>query len=40
MKHTLAWFAEDGSINLTYRPVHTWTLTAEVDYIEPKARVY
>ena len=40
MKHTLAWFAEDGSINLTYRPVHTWTLTGEVDYIEPKARVY
>ena len=40
MKHTLAWFAEDGSINLTYRPVHTWTLTEEVDYIEPKARVY
>ena len=40
MKHTLAWFAKDGSINLTYRPVHTWTLTAEVGYIEPKARVY
>jgi succinate dehydrogenase / fumarate reductase flavoprotein subunit len=40
MKHTLAWFAKDGSINLTYRPVHTWTLTEEVDYIEPKARVY
>ena len=40
MKHTLAWFAEDGSINLTYRPVHTWTLTGEVDYIEPKARIY
>ena len=32
--------AEDGTVTLTYRPVHTWTLTDEVDYIEPKARVY
>jgi succinate dehydrogenase / fumarate reductase flavoprotein subunit len=27
-------------VTLTYRPVHTWTLTDEVDYIVPKARVY
>ena len=40
MKHTLAWISEDGTVSLTYRPVHTWTLTDEVDYIEPKARVY
>ena len=40
MKHTLAWIADDGKVTLTYRPVHTWTLTDEVDYIEPKARVY
>ena len=40
MKHTLAWIGEDGTVSLTYRPVHTWTLTDEVDYIEPKARVY
>ena len=40
MKHTLAWIAGDGRITLTYRPVHTWTLTDEVDYIVPKARVY
>ena len=40
MKHTLAWIADSGTVTLTYRPVHTWTLTAEVDYIEPKARVY
>ncbi len=40
MKHSLAWIAEDGKTSLTYRPVHTWTLTDEVDYIEPKARVY
>ncbi|MEQ9684471.1 MAG: succinate dehydrogenase flavoprotein subunit [Rhodospirillales bacterium] len=40
MKHTLAWVNEDGSVRLDYRPVHTWTLTDEVQYIEPKARVY
>ncbi len=40
MKHTLAWIGDDGKVTLTYRPVHTWTLTDEVDYIEPQARVY
>jgi succinate dehydrogenase / fumarate reductase flavoprotein subunit len=40
MKHTLAWIADSGTVTLTYRPVHTWTLTDEVDYIVPKARVY
>ena len=40
MKHTLAWIADNGKVTLTYRPVHTWTLTDEVDYIVPKARVY
>ena len=40
MKHTLAWVNEDGSVTLDYRPVHTYTLTSEVEYIEPKARVY
>ena len=40
MKHTLAWVDDDGSVRLDYRPVHTWTLTDEVEYIEPKARVY
>ena len=40
MKHTLAWIEPDGTVRLTYRPVHTWTLTDEVDYIQPKARVY
>jgi hypothetical protein len=32
-----------GTRNAMYageRPVHTYTLTDEVDYIEPKARVY
>jgi len=40
MKHTLAWLDADGKVRLDYRPVHTWTLTDEVEYIEPKARVY
>jgi succinate dehydrogenase / fumarate reductase flavoprotein subunit len=41
MKHTLA-FAdyENASVRLDYRPVHTRTLTNEISYIEPKARVY
>ena len=40
MKHTLAWLKPDWSVELTYRPVHTWTLTNEVSYIEPRKRVY
>jgi len=40
MKHSLAWIDEKGHVTLTYRPVHTYTLTNEAKYIEPKARVY
>ncbi len=40
MKHTLAWVAENGAVTLGYRPVHEYTMTNEVSYIEPKARVY
>ncbi|MFZ5610514.1 MAG: succinate dehydrogenase flavoprotein subunit [Pseudomonadota bacterium] len=39
MKHSLAWFS-DGAVTLDYRPVHDFTLTREIDYIKPKARVY
>ncbi len=39
MKHTSAWL-EDGKIRIEYRPVHDYTLTDEIDYIKPKARVY
>lgn len=41
MIHTLAW-ADYGkkSVTLDKRPVHTNTLTNEIAYIEPKARVY
>ncbi len=40
MKHTLSWLSDDWKVKLDYRPVHTYTLTDEVEYIEPKARVY
>jgi len=40
MKHSLAWVGEGGKVSLDYRPVHTYTLTDEIQYIEPKARVY
>jgi succinate dehydrogenase / fumarate reductase, flavoprotein subunit len=39
MKHTISWF-EKGAVTLDYRPVHDYTLTDEVEYIKPKARVY
>jgi len=40
MKHTVARFGEDGKVTLDYRPVHNFTMTDEVQYIKPKARVY
>ena len=40
MKHTLAWVDDELKVSLDYRPVHTYTLTDEVDYVVPKARVY
>ena len=39
MKHSLGWF-RDGAVKLDSRPVHAYTLTDEIDYIKPKARVY
>ena len=44
MKHTIAWFdgwgGKGGEVKIDYRPVHDFTLTDDVEYIEPKARVY
>ncbi len=44
MKHTIAWFegwgGKGGRVGVDYRPVHDYTLTDEVGYIKPKARVY
>ncbi|MGI9480130.1 MAG: succinate dehydrogenase flavoprotein subunit [Hyphomicrobiaceae bacterium] len=41
MKHTLSW-ADDAAqtVTIDYRPVHTYTMTNAMSYIEPKARVY
>jgi succinate dehydrogenase / fumarate reductase flavoprotein subunit len=40
MKHTLTWLNEKGNVKIDYRPVHAYTLTNDIAYIEPKARVY
>ena len=40
MKHTLAWNDGTGKVTLDYRPVHDYTMSNEISYIEPKARVY
>jgi succinate dehydrogenase / fumarate reductase flavoprotein subunit len=40
MKHTLSWTREGRLPEITYRPVHTYTLTDEVQYIPPQKRVY
>ena len=41
MKHTLAWFDDaTGKVALDYRPVHSYTLSNDIAYIPPKARVY
>ena len=41
MKHTLAWLdLGTGTVNIDYRPVHAYTMTNDIAYIAPKARVY
>ena len=40
LRVALAWIDDAGKVTLDYRPVHAYTLTDEVDYIEPKERVY
>jgi succinate dehydrogenase / fumarate reductase flavoprotein subunit len=40
MKHTLSWVSGHGDVQLDYRPVHTNTLTNDVEPVPPKARVY
>ena len=44
MKHTAAWFdgwgGKGGAVKIDYRPVHEYTLTDDVEYIQPKKRVY
>ena len=41
MKHTLAFLDDETrKTTLDYRPVHTYTMSNEIEYIQPKARVY
>ena len=41
MKHTLTWFDDrTGKVKIDDRPVHSFTMTKDIDYIPPKARVY
>jgi len=41
MKHTLAWYDETkNKVTIDYRPVHDYTMSDGIDYIEPKKRVY
>jgi succinate dehydrogenase / fumarate reductase flavoprotein subunit len=41
MKHTLSFAdTETRTVKLAYRPVHAYTLTNDIEYIAPKARVY
>ncbi len=41
MKHTLAWIDDETkTVSLDDRPVHTYTLSNDIEYIKPKARVY
>lgn len=39
MKHTAMWL-KGGKVKIDYRPVHNFTMTKDIDYIKPKARVY
>jgi succinate dehydrogenase / fumarate reductase, flavoprotein subunit len=40
MKHTTCWLDDKGKKKIDYRPVHTKTLTSDVEYVAPKKRVY
>ena len=40
MKHTLAWKVPGEAVKIDYRPVHNYTMSDDIAYIEPKARVY
>jgi len=44
MKHTAVWMngwgGTGGEVKIDYRPVHEYTLTDDMAYIEPKKRVY
>lgn len=40
LKHTVSWLDENYKATLAYRPVHMYTLTDEIEVVQPKERVY
>jgi len=40
MKHTISYLDGKGKVALSYRPVHMYTLTSDVDVVPPQKRVY
>ncbi|MEY4769196.1 MAG: hypothetical protein RL637_1835, partial [Pseudomonadota bacterium] len=40
LKHSLLWLNDQQQVAIDYRPVHLYTLTAEVETVAPKKRVY
>jgi succinate dehydrogenase / fumarate reductase flavoprotein subunit len=40
MKHTSTWINDKSQVKIDYRPVHEYTMSDEIEYIKPKARVY
>ncbi|HYE34239.1 succinate dehydrogenase flavoprotein subunit [Methylocaldum sp.] len=40
LKHSLLWLDEHHDVRIDYRPVHMYTLTDEVEVIQPQKRVY
>ncbi|MGX2029614.1 succinate dehydrogenase flavoprotein subunit [Methylocaldum gracile] len=40
LKHSLLWLDERHNVRIDYRPVHLYTLTDEVEVIQPQKRVY
>jgi succinate dehydrogenase / fumarate reductase flavoprotein subunit len=40
LKHSLLWLDERNDVRIEYRPVHLYTLTDEVEVIQPQKRVY
>jgi succinate dehydrogenase / fumarate reductase flavoprotein subunit len=41
MKHTMCWFdIETARTKIGFKPVHTYTLSNDIQYIAPKARTY
>jgi succinate dehydrogenase / fumarate reductase flavoprotein subunit len=40
LKHTVSWLDQTGKVRLGYRAVHLFTLSNEVEFFPPTARVY